>query len=141
MSKVLSHTTKIHVRFNECDPLNIVWHGNYVKYFEDGREDFGRAYSFSYLELYSKNGVSVPLIHLEMDYKKSVSFGDIITIETTFVDDPAAKIVFQYKIFNSNNDLVCTGKTIQVFLDIEKKDLIITTPAFYEAWKKEFLPE
>lgn len=139
MSKILSHTTKIHVRFNECDPLNIVWHGNYVKYFEDGREDFGRAYNFSYLELYNKNGVSVPLVHLEMDYKKSVSFGEVITIETTFVDDPAAKIVFNYKIFNSNNDLVCTGKTIQIFLEMEKKELIMCTPAFFEAWKNEFL--
>ncbi len=141
MSKILSHTTHIHIRFNECDPLNIVWHGNYVKYFEDGREDFGRAYHFSYLELYAKNGVSVPLIHLEMDYKKSVSFGEMITVETTFVDDPAAKIVFQYKIFNSKNELVCTGKTIQVFLEMEKKELLITMPAFFEAWKKEFLPK
>lgn len=140
MPKVLSHTCKIHVRFNECDPLNIVWHGNYVKYFEDGREDFGRAYNFSYLELYSKNGVSVPLIHLEMDYKKAVSFGEVITVETTFVDDPAAKIIFHYKLYNSNNDLVCTGKTIQVFVDMNTKELLITTPAFFENWKKEFLP-
>ncbi len=129
----------MHVRFNECDPLNIVWHGNYVKYFEDGREDFGRAYNFSYLELYNQNGVSVPLVHLEMDYKKTVSFGEMIRVETKLVDDPAAKIVFEYKIYNSKNEVVCTGKTIQIFLDMEKRELLITMPAFFENWKNTYL--
>lgn len=139
MPRSLTHSTKVHVRFNECDPLNIVWHGNYVKYFEDGREDFGRAYDFSYLELYNKNGVSIPLVHLEMDYKKSVSFGEEISVETTLIDDPAAKIVFEYKIFNGANQIVCTGKTIQVFLEMEKKELLITMPEFFETWKNNYL--
>lgn len=139
MPRSLSHNTKIHVRFSECDPLKIVWHGNYVKYFEDGREDFGRAYNFSYLEIYSKNGLSVPLVHLEMDYKRSVSFGETLTVETTLIDDPAAKIVFEYKIYNRDNQVVCTGKTIQAFVHLEKKELLITMPPFFEAWKNEYL--
>jgi acyl-CoA thioester hydrolase len=36
----ISYTSKIRVRFVETDPLGIVWHGNYIQYFEDGREDF-----------------------------------------------------------------------------------------------------
>src|ERR1044072_7647805 len=139
MPKSLSHTTFVHVRFSECDPLNIVWHGNYVKYFEDGREDFGKAHNFSYTEIYMQNGLSVPLVHLEMDYKRSIGFGETIRVETTLVDDPAAKIVFLYRIFNRKNELVCTGKTIQAFVHAEKKELLITMPPFFEAWKKEHL--
>lgn len=139
MPKTLSNTTLIHVRFSECDPLNIVWHGNYVKYFEDGREDFGKKYNFSYLEIYAKNGLSVPLVHLELDYKKTVSFGESLKIETTLVDDPAAKIIFHYTIYNSQNEIVCTGKTIQAFVHVEKKELQLTVPPFFEAWKKEYL--
>jgi len=139
MPKSLTHITSVHVRFSECDPLNIVWHGNYVKYFEDGREDFGKAHNFSYTEIYTENGLSVPLIHMEMDYKRTISFGETICVETKLVDDPAAKIVFHYKIFNSKNELVCTGKTIQVFLLLEKKELMITMPSFFETWKKEYL--
>ncbi len=45
----ISH--KIRVRFNETDPIGIVWHGNYLKYFEEGREAFGRHYKISYLNL------------------------------------------------------------------------------------------
>lgn len=139
MPKSLTHATFIHVRFSECDPLNIVWHGNYVKYFEDGREDFGRTYNFSYLEIYSQNGLSIPLIHLEMDYKRSISFGETIRVETKLIDDPAAKIVFEYKIFNSKNEVICTGKSIQAFVQLEKKELMITMPPFFEAWKNEHL--
>jgi acyl-CoA thioester hydrolase len=139
MPRSLSHITQIHVRFSECDPLNIVWHGNYVKYFEDGREDFGRTHNFSYLEIYTQNGLSVPLVHLEMDYKRSVSFGETIRVETRLVDDPAAKIVFEYKIFNSNDEIVCTGKTIQAFVHMARKELLITMPSFFETWKNEYL--
>jgi acyl-CoA thioester hydrolase len=139
MPRSLSHTSLVHIRFSDCDPLNIVWHGNYVKYFEDGREAFGKAHRFSYAEIYTRNGLSVPLIHLEMDYKRSVSFGETIRVETTLVDDPAAKIVFTYVIYNGQNEVVCTGKTIQAFVDMSKKELMITMPPFFEAWKNEYL--
>jgi hypothetical protein len=41
MKKSLIEKTAIPVRFNEADPLGIVWHGHYIRYFEDGREAFG----------------------------------------------------------------------------------------------------
>ena len=47
----LSESLIITVRFSETDPLGIVWHGNYIKYFEDGREAFGRKYGISYLNV------------------------------------------------------------------------------------------
>jgi acyl-CoA thioester hydrolase len=139
MPRSLTHTTEVHVRFSECDPLKIVWHGNYVKYFEDGREDFGKTHNLSYLEIYSNNGLSVPLVHMELDFKKVVGFGETIKVQTTLVDDPAAKIIFLYKIFNSKNEVVCTGKTIQAFVHLEKKELLITMPPFFEAWKNQYL--
>ena len=47
----LTASVIIRVRFNETDPLGIVWHGNYIKYFEEGREAFGRKYGLSYLDV------------------------------------------------------------------------------------------
>lgn len=40
--------TTIKVRFSEIDSMQIVWHGEYVRYFEDGRESFGKHYSLGY---------------------------------------------------------------------------------------------
>jgi len=139
MVKSLTDTTTITVRFSECDPLKIVWHGNYLRYFEDGRESFGKKHNISYLEIYEKNGLAVPLVHVELDYKRQVSFGEELRIETKMVDDPAAKIVFHYRILNQQNEVVCTGKTIQAFVDMQKKELQIVTPPFFEAWKKNYL--
>jgi acyl-CoA thioester hydrolase len=139
MVKSLTHTTVISVRFSECDPLKIVWHGNYLRYFEDGRESFGKTYNISYLEIYENNGLAVPLVHVELDYKRQVGFGEELKIETTMVDDPAAKIVFHYRILNEKNEVVCTGKTIQAFVDMAKKELQIVCPPFFEAWKNKFL--
>jgi len=41
---------EIPVRFCEIDPLSIVWHGHYLKYFEEAREAFGRKYGLGYQE-------------------------------------------------------------------------------------------
>lgn len=137
--KTLTSRTEIIVRFSECDSLQMVWHGNYVRYFEDGREAFGREFNFGYWDIYQKTGLAVPLVHLECDYKKFSAAGSKLLIETTLIDDPAAKIIFEYKIFNESGELVCTGKTIQIFFNVNQKELLITMPPFFEEWKKNYL--
>jgi acyl-CoA thioester hydrolase len=139
MRKKLSNTTKVIVRFSECDALKMVWHGNYVKYFEDGREDFGRKFGLAYMDIYQKTGLSVPIVHLETGFKKMVGLGETIYVETTMIDSPAAKMIFEYAIFNEKKELVCTGKTVQVFLHVDKKELQITIPPFFVEWKKNHL--
>ena len=139
MNKTLSSITEVVIRFSECDALQMVWHGNYAKYFEDGREDFGRVFGLSYWDIYEKTGLAVPLVHIECDFKKMIGFGETIIVETTFIDNPAAKIIFEYKIFNKEKELVCTGKTIQVFLNVATKELLIILPHFFEEWKKKYL--
>ena len=61
MNKELTAQTKLQVRFSECDSLQIVWHGNYLKYFEEGREDFARKHGISYLDA-KQNGVATPIV-------------------------------------------------------------------------------
>ena len=138
-SKNITTTTEIIVKFSDCDALQMVWHGNYIKYFEDGREDFGRKHQLGYWEIYKQSNLAVPLIHVDCDYKKFVGLGEKITIESTYIETPAAKIIFEYKIFNEKKELVCTGKTIQVFVDAVTKELLITVPPFYQAWKEKHL--
>ncbi len=138
MDKKLTSVTEIIVRFSECDALKMVWHGNYVKYFEDGREDFGKQYNLGYMDIFNDTGLAVPLIHLECDYKKMVGIGEKIKVETTLINDPAAKIIFEYRVLNQQNEVVCTGKTIQVFIDVKKKELMITVPPYIANWKRKY---
>lgn len=134
--KEISHTSQVRVRFVETDPLGIVWHGNYIQYFEDGREAFGRHHGISYLDQ-KKYGFATPIVKSSTDHKLPLRYGDIATIKTIYVDNQAAKMVFRYEIYNQNNQLVCTGETIQVFVDkIGEGNLWLTIPAFFKDWKQ-----
>ena len=122
------------VRFNECDPLGIVWHGHYIKYFEDGREAFGRRHGVSYLDV-AASGYSTPIVKSKCEHKLSLRYGDVATIKTEFFDTPAAKIIFRFTIFGANGEIACTGETMQVFLD-KNGELQLTNPPFWVDWKQ-----
>lgn len=131
----ISFTSKIRVRFTETDPLGIVWHGNYIQYFEDGREAFGREHGISYLEQ-KAFGYTSPIVKSTCEHKLPLRYGDVATIKTYFIDSPAAKMIFRYKIFDPQDRLVCTGETIQVFLN-ENGELSLTNPEFFKEWKEK----
>lgn len=133
--KKISHRTEIKVRFNEADPLGIVWHGHYIRYFEDGREDFGNVHGCSYLDFH-RHGYVVPIVKVDCDYKKSLRYGDSVIVESTYAPTLAAKIVFHYRLFNAKTgDLVATGSTTQVFLDLATNTLQLSTPTFFDEWR------
>lgn len=139
MNNELITNTLIEVRFSEIDSMGVVWHGNYIKYFEDGREDFGKKFNINYME-FLKNGILVPVVKLICEYKKPLFYGDIARIETRFVDCEAAKIQYDFKIYNhKNNEIVVTGTSVQVFLNL-KHELQLGIPPFFLEWKKKWLP-
>ena len=95
----LTNRTTVKVRFSEVDSLRIVWHGHFIKYFEDGREAFGNQYGFGYLDFYEQKLVT-PIVDVSCQFKRHLVYGDEIIIETEFINTDAAKIIFEYKIFN-----------------------------------------
>jgi acyl-CoA thioester hydrolase len=135
---VLKHQTEVIVRFNEADPLGIVWHGHYLRYFEDGREAFGKHYGISYLDFYQQ-GLAVPVVSVQCDFKKPLRYGNTVVVESAFINSAAAKLKFEYKIYESNSkDLVAAGSSMQVFVDVKTFTLQLTIPGFFEAWKKKW---
>jgi len=125
------------VRFSEIDSMQIVWHGHYAKYMEEGREDFGRKFGINYMVI-KANSYMAPLVKLTCDYKKTLSYEDQVIVETRYVDSDAAKIIYSFKIFRaSDKELVATGESVQVFLDMNR-ELVLTVPPFFEAWKKKW---
>lgn len=131
--KELKFTEKVRVRFNETDPLGIVWHGHYIVYFEDGREAFGRNFGISYLDV-QEAGYTTPIVKTTCEHFLPLKYGETFRIETTFISTEAAKMIFKYELFNDANQLVCSGETIQVFLDSEN-NLQLYNPEFFQRWK------
>ena len=101
--------TSLRVRFSEVDSMQIVWHGEYVRYFEDGREAFGREFA-----------------------------GLGYMVETRYIATEAAKICFEYTIRSATDgEIVAEGSSTQVFLDA-RGELQLLAPEFYRKWKERW---
>ena len=137
MKKELTNRTEILVRFNEADPLGIVWHGHYIRYFEDGREAFGNTHGLGYLEVY-KLGFVIPIVSIQCDFKRSLRYGDRVIVETKYIPTEAAKMKFTYRLYNAaTGQVVATGSSVQVFLSKDDSVLQLANPPFFEEWKKQ----
>ncbi|NVO18780.1 MAG: acyl-CoA thioesterase [Bacteroidetes bacterium] len=131
----LSDKIKIRVRFSEVDSLTIVWHGHYLKYFEDAREALLSKYGLAYLEMYDQ-GYVAPIISAHCEYKLPLTYGDTAVIEAIFLNTEAAKIIIDYTITHgTSGKVVATGRTVQVFLDRVNRQLQLANPDFYTDWK------
>ncbi len=140
--RYLEHQVPVQVRFSEVDSLCIVWHGHFLKYFEDGRWAFGQRFGIGYLDLLSA-GLLVPVVHASCDHFEPARFGDELIVTTRLCEQESAKIFFHYEVNRaSDGSLLATGKTIQAFLD-QELNLIITLPefmrSFYERWRDYML--
>ena len=136
--KELKATVPLKIRFSEVDSMNIVWHGSYVMYFEDAREAFGKKYGLAYLDIFG-NGFYAPLVDLSFKYKSPITYDMKPEITITYKPVDAAKIVFDYEITNPDNgDVLATGHSVQVFMDLNYQ-LVWANPDFYEEWKKRWL--
>lgn len=128
---------EVKVRFSEVDSIRVIWHGSYVKYLEDGREDFGERFGIEYMTIFD-NGYTAPVVDMHLQYKQSASVGDTVIVETRYVPTLSAKLNFEYNIFRkSDNALLLTATTTQVFMS-RSGELQLSNPPFFEAWKKQW---
>ncbi len=133
----LTDRTTIRVRFSEVDSMQIVWHGEYIRYFEDGRESFGKQFGLGYMDIYNQ-GYMVPIVELDCQFKQPLSFGEVAIVETRYITCKAAKIKFEYTIYRAtDHQVVATGSTTQVFLNLNK-ELELINPDFYQEWKTKW---
>ncbi len=136
--KTLTADRELEIRFSEVDSMNVVWHGSYSLYFEDAREAFGAKYELSY-QRYFNEGFFAPLVELNFQYRKPLLYGMRPRIQITYVPCEAAKIVFDYKIYNPDDgEVYATGRSVQVFMDHDYQ-LVWFSPEFFEQWKRKWL--
>ena len=123
-----SHKTKIKVRYAETDQMGVVYHGNYAQYLEIGRLEWLSAIGISYKEM-EANDVMLPVVSLNVNYKKPAYYEDILTVSTTLIKQPTASIEFAYEIHNSSGELLTTANTILVFVNM-KSNLPMRCPRY-----------
>ncbi len=112
--------TNIQVRYGETDQMGYVYHGNYASFFEIGRLDWLRNMGISYKEM-EKKGIMLPVYSINIRYIHPAFYDDILTITTSVKKIPTAKIEFIYEIHNQKNELITTGATTLVFVNMETR--------------------
>ena len=111
--------TQIRVRYGETDQMGVVYHANYASYFEVGRTEWLREYGITYKSM-EETGVMLPVISLESKYKNSARYDDLLTIKTSIKKLPSARIEFDYELVNESGDLLATGSTDLVFINMKR---------------------
>ena len=137
MKKELKASKRLDVRFSEIDMMKVVWHGAYPLYFEDVRELFGEKYGLTYMG-YVDNGYYAPIVDLSVKYRQPILYGSKPRVDITYRPTESAKVVFDYEIRDEETDaLYCTGRSVQVFMDLDYQ-LVWDNPPFYKEWKRKW---
>lgn len=119
------------VRFEEVDPLGIVWHGRYAGYFEDARVALCDRYGIGYMDFH-RNGVAAPIRKLHVDYFRPLCFQEVFTIEGVLHWTEATRMNIEFILRNEAREVTTTGYSVQMMLDAERNFLLVPPPFYRE---------
>jgi acyl-CoA thioester hydrolase len=132
----LQASRKRKVRFEEVDPLGIVWHGRYPSYFEDARVELGQKYGIGYMDFY-QHGLVAPIKKLHIDYHIPLRYPEEITLEAILHWSEAARMDFEFIIRNNSGEIATTGYTVQMLVDLQE-NILVVKPSFYVEFCKRW---
>ncbi|MFV8342382.1 acyl-CoA thioesterase [Flavobacterium sp. XS2P39] len=112
------HQIQVRVRYSETDQMGVVYHGNYIPYFEIGRVEWLRDKGISYKSM-EESGIGLPIVSMNINYKKSARYDELLTVHTTFKSQSSVKIEFDCAIYNESDELLTTAQFILVFVSLK----------------------
>lgn len=129
------HEINVRVRYSETDQMGVVYHGNYAQYFEMGRVEWLRNIGISYRWM-EENGIMLPVVSLNMNYKKPARYDDLLIVKTIFKKQESVKIEFDYEIRNEKDELLTIANSILVFVDMKTGRPVLPPEYILELLKK-----
>ncbi|AXT50133.1 acyl-CoA thioesterase [Aquimarina sp. BL5] len=133
----ITSETLLKVRYSETDQMGVVHHGNYAQYLELSRIDWLSRLGVSYKSM-EESGVMLPVFALDFKFKKSAFFDDELTVKTFLRKIPTVRIVFDYEIYNQNQELLTIASSTLVFVDAQSRKPILCPPYLLKIIEKEF---
>lgn len=116
-----SNLTKVRVIYADTDAMGIVYHTNYIRWFEMGRNELMRQLGIAYSEL-EKLGLNLPLTKVSCHFLAPAKYDHLITIETKFDYIKRASIRFNSRIWDEHQQkLLVEGYTIHACTNHEGK--------------------
>jgi acyl-CoA thioester hydrolase len=117
------------ISFCDVDFTGVMWHGNYIKYFEDARCNLFEKLGFSYETILSK-GYGVPIISMKIKYIRPCTYNQKINIEAAFEESEHLLIVKHEMRDVRTNEKICRAETRQVAFCLETQKSLLQLPDF-----------
>lgn len=112
---------EIRVYYEDTDAAGVVYHSNYLKYFERGRTEYLRERGFSVGEL-ARRGFIFPVVHLEIDYRAPALHDDLLSVETEVLEIRKSSFTLAQQVLRTTDGkLLADGKVVLACVSPEMK--------------------
>ncbi|HZI56401.1 MAG TPA: thioesterase family protein [Verrucomicrobiae bacterium] len=114
----MSGETKLRVRYAETDKMGVVYHSNFLIWFEVGRVELLRQLGFHYNEMEKQDNCHLPVVDLRIRYKAPAQYDDEIVVRTGLKRMSASLLHFSYEVFREGDGaLLATGESMHIVVD------------------------
>ena len=123
----LSAEVDIEIPFFDVDPMQVAWHGHYVKYFEVARCALLRKIDYDYPQM-EKSGYHFPVVELYLRYVNPARFGQIVVVAAELLEyENRLKIGYRIRDKETRQRLT-KGWSVQVAIDAKTRELQFVSP-------------
>lgn len=113
---------KLRVRYAETDQMGVVYHSNFVIWFEVGRVELMRQLGFRYRDMEQRDNCHIPVADLHIRYKEPAYYDEEIVVRTRLADVHRSLLRFRYRIFRAADEtLLAEGETTHLVVDNQLK--------------------
>lgn len=113
---------KIRVRYAETDQMGVVYHANYLVWFEVGRVEFLRQLGFSYREMEQNDACFIAVVDARCRYKAPARYDDEVIVRTHLKNVRESLVHFGYELLRASDGLLLAeGETTHVVTDAQMK--------------------
>ena len=134
----LSVVSDIRVRYAETDAMKVVYHGNYLIYFEQARTEMLRRAGIPYSAI-ERMGIFVVVVEAHVKYRRPASYDDLLHVKAMVREMPSNRITIEYEITrNDDPEVIVEGSTLHTFLTAETNRPTRPPEEFIELMKHYF---
>jgi acyl-CoA thioester hydrolase len=109
---------EIRVIYGDCDPAQIVYYANYLRFFEASRNEFLRAKGLRYRDFEAEYGLRLPVIEAQVSYRQPARYDDLLAVEISLAEARRASARFEYRVVREA-ELLATGHTVHACVDLD----------------------
>jgi len=128
METLITDSVEIKAPFFDVDSCDVVWHGHYVKYFEEARCHLLDKVGYNY-QVMRQDGYFFPVVDMKIKFVAPLAFAQIFIVKTTLVEWQN-RLKVKYEIVDKDSGSKITkGYTIQVAVEVETRQMQFESPA------------